>query len=653
MMVSFFSPQVATSHTLTTSELSNLLDGFQYAAFLLEEKRITAVNAIVTELTAYTRQELVGKQIEDIVAFDRPERAIKSKNSLTSPVPSVDLITRNHQRIPSYAHITTINDSWQLITLEPHDSKTKGNQLKKGGNSPNQFLDEVIQILQMGKVEDAVTRLVETGRSLLDASILAIYIGNSHKPGATRIACSGDADIFPDELFSSDLSQLVDPTIWLRGQRSILTFLQQSARVAGFNFFATYPIRDVESVMGLLVTGGYHNPNPDNLLNSLKMLSDLLAVTINKNTLINNLWKNARRSEDNLTVLRLIKNITSDGIAIVSPLLTLLELNKAAELNLGYGNHEIAGVEFSEIFIGTDRILPALQLALQGVTTPNLGEIYLHRRDGTHFPAEVSTVPIQKQSRTIGAFIVFRDKSESEQIRVRAHQLEQRALLGEVTAVFAHEVRNPINNISTGLQLMAEELEKTDPNQDVITRMLGDCTRLTELMESVLMFSRSGNYKLVPINPGELITRLVNQWSSRMNRLRIEHHINIPVDLIIEGDRRALEQVFTNLISNAIQAMENMNGGTLAIKANLENANKDRSIIQIDVSDTGPGIPKENVSRLFEPFFTTKKNGTGLGLAITKQIVTAHKGSINLSTFPGGTVFHVRLPAFQPLEKTL
>jgi len=653
MMVSFFSPQVATSHTLTTSELSNLLDGFHYAAFLLEDGHINAVNAIVTELTAYTRQELVGKPLEDIVAFKKSERAIKSKNSITNPVPRVDLITRNHQRIPSYAHMTTINDTWRLITLEPLDSKTKGNHLKKEEIPPNRFLDEIIQILQVGKVEEAVTKLVETGRSLLDASVLAIYVGNSHQPGATRIACSGDSNIFPLEIFSSDLSQLVDPTIWLRGQRSILTFLQQSARVAGFNFFATYPIRDVESVIGILVTGGYHNPNPDNLLHSLKMLSDLLAITINKNTLINNLWKNARRSEDNLTVLRLIKNVTSDGIAIVSPLLTLLELNKAAELILGYGNHEISGVEFSEIFIGTDRILPALQLALQGVTTPNLGEVYLHRRDGTQFPADISAVPIQKQNKTIGALIVFRDNSESEQIRVRAQQLEQRALLGEVTAVFAHEVRNPIHNISTGLQLMAEEFEKTDPHQEVITRMLGDCTRLTELMESVLMFSRSGNYKLIPINPGELITRLVNQWSSRMNRLRIEHYINIPVDLLIEGDRRALEQVFTNLISNAIEAMGNMNGGTLAIKANLEIATKDHAIIQIDVSDTGPGIPKENLSRLFEPFFTTKKNGTGLGLAITKQIVTAHKGSISLSSFPGGTVFHVRLPAFKPLEKTL
>jgi signal transduction histidine kinase len=299
-------------------------------------------------------------------------------------------------------------------------------------------------------------------------------------------------------------------------------------------------------------------------------------------------------------------------------------------------------------------LIPAVQLALQGITTPNLGDVHLHRRDGTDFPAEVSTVPIHHNNSTLGVFVIIRDRSESEQIRARTHQLEQRALLGEVTAVFAHEVRNPINNISTGLQLMADDIEKDDTNQELIKRMLHDCGRLTNLMESVLTFSRSGNYAVVPLMIVELLERLMKLWTPRMNRLNIEPLLQISDNqLQVRGDKRALEQVFTNLISNAIQAMQELGGGTLAVKISLDANGNGRSMVQVDVTDTGPGIPEENRPRIFEPFFTTKKNGTGLGLAITKQIVTAHKGSINLTTFPGGTVFHVNLPAITETEGLL
>jgi two-component system, NtrC family, sensor histidine kinase AtoS len=110
------------------------------------------------------------------------------------------------------------------------------------------------------------------------------------------------------------------------------------------------------------------------------------------------------------------------------------------------------------------------------------------------------------------------------------------------------------------------------------------------------------------------------------------------------GDARSLEQVFTNLISNAVEAMSK-NGGTLAIRIAASDLIANRPQVEITVSDSGPGIPEEIRERLFEPFVTTKTRGNGLGLAITKRIVTAHQGTIQVNSFPGGTVFHVYLPA--------
>jgi PAS domain S-box-containing protein len=650
-MVNFFINQASNSNLLDSSELSILLDGIGKAALLVDGDQIVAVNAKTTELTAYTRSELVKKPLEEVVTPIDESEIDTPPSILEETDPIVFVITRNNEKIKSYAEQIIINEQLILYSLESVEiAKNRDRQIKER----HLFLDTIHklnQILHIDDLDKAILKTLEIGSKLLDFNVLAIYVGNGQKPSANKVAYQGNAQVFPSEIFSSDLNQLLEPTLWKRGQRSITTFLHQGARAAGFSYLATHPIGDVRVLVGILVAGGYQEPPPENCLPSLKILSGYLTNIINRSTLIANLKRSVQENIQNISILESAKNVISDGIAIVSTNMQIEEINQSAEVILGYANREVQGLEVNEIFIGTDRLVPAVQLALQGVTTPNLGDVNLHRRDGTEFPAEISTVPIQHKNVTLGVFIILRDKSEREQIRIRTHQLEQRALLGEVTAIFAHEVRNPINNISTGLQLMAEDSGENDPNHELINRMLHDCRRLTNLMESVLTFSRSGNYIFIPIFIGDLLERLIKLWTPRMNRLNIEHHINIaPKKMRVKGDRRALEQVFTNLISNAIQAMQELGGGTMAIKVTQDSNGNGRPMIQVDVSDTGPGIPEENRNRIFEPFFTTKKNGTGLGLAITKQIITAHKGIINLTTFPGGTVFHVFLPAITETE---
>jgi signal transduction histidine kinase len=117
----------------------------------------------------------------------------------------------------------------------------------------------------------------------------------------------------------------------------------------------------------------------------------------------------------------------------------------------------------------------------------------------------------------------------------------------------------------------------------------------------------------------------------------------------VAGDARALEQVFTNLIGNAVEAMSKT-GGNLAIRMEPIFAIPNRPQVLVTVSDDGPGIPDDIRERIFEPFVTTKIQGTGLGLAITKRIVTAHHGGIQVNTFPGGTMFEVTLLAYQEEE---
>ena len=163
-------------------------------------------------------------------------------------------------------------------------------------------------------------------------------------------------------------------------------------------------------------------------------------------------------------------------------------------------------------------------------------------------------------------------------------------------------------------------------------------------MESILAFSRQVEQKYEAVDVGMLLQRLLDRWRPRLTNVNVEPFFQADPDLPkVFGDRRALEQVFVNLFTNSVEAMSET-GGTLAIKISKNVELTSQPQIDVSISDTGPGISDEMRARLFEPFATTKMKGTGLGLAITKQIVTTHKGSINVSTFPGGTVFHVYLP---------
>ena len=245
---------------------------------------------------------------------------------------------------------------------------------------------------------------------------------------------------------------------------------------------------------------------------------------------------------------------------------------------------------------------------------------------------------------------MVRDLSAHEESEVRNQQLEQRALLGEVTAIFAHEVRNPINNISTGLQLMAINLPSDDPNQEVIGRLLDDCNRLTHLMQSVLTFSRPPENKFQQVELADLIPTLLERWRPRLARLKVNHEFKCSTeDTTVVGDPRALEQVFSNLIGNAVEAMK-VTGGSLCIHIRPSHLEGGRQHIKVNVIDDGPGIPPDLIDRIFEPFVTTNRNGTGLGLSIAKRIVSAHKGTISVSSVPGGTVFQVIFPLSQKNE---
>jgi PAS domain S-box-containing protein len=323
-------------------------------------------------------------------------------------------------------------------------------------------------------------------------------------------------------------------------------------------------------------------------------------------------------------------------------------MNPRMEQMLGYTSREVAGQLAEQILIGHESLHAALLQAQKGEPIYNFGDAKFYRRDGEAFMAMLRIFPVAAEDRVEEILVFIQDLSERELIRTHTQELENRALLGELTAVFAHEVRNPINNISTGLQVMSMNLKPGDPHQESITRMQQDCERLEELIKAVLAFAKPTEYEMESLDLPLLLRRLLDHLQPRMLERHIQCNLRVEPDCpLVMGNLRALEQVFSNLINNALQAMSETGSGSLALKVQPVHVEEGVESVEVSVADIGPGIPKEFQERIFQPFYTTKPDGTGLGLSLSQRIITAHKGNIQFSSFPGGTIFTVRLPALQ------
>lgn len=522
-------------------------------------------------------------------------------------------------------------------------------------NEENDGQDEMLQglflrLLDLNRtsekleVEEGLPQMMAAISQILNVETAAIYQADPSFPTLKRICLSGVTSDLPETLPSTDLMKLVEPMMWNPGVR-VITEIHRYARMNSVDYVATAPLKLDDAAIGILAVCGKGDIPQELRISILQFLSFQILNFIQKSTLTQALEERIEQFKQMVDLQKAAVDHMSEAVILLRPDLTITEINPAAEWMLGYADREVRGQPYDNILIGTDRLIPALEDARKGNTTHNLGKVNLNRRNGQSFPALIKVIPVMQKESLRGIEILIQDISENEQSKALTQQLEHRAVLGDYTAAFAHDLRNPINNISTGIQLMAMKLAPEDPNHEVINRIQGDCTRLSHLMESFMAFSRPLELKFESIDLNLYLSRIVDRWRPKFSKVNVNPVINIEADIArIKGDPRSLDQVFTNLISNALDAMVEK-GDTLAIKAAMNRETSGRPNVEISISDNGPGIPEDVKAHIFEPYVTTRQKGTGLGLAITKQIVTAHKGSISVNSFPGGTVFTVRLPA--------
>lgn len=625
---------------LEISELESVLELLPTAALLVENDRlqILRANSRAAALTAFTRSELQAMRTPDL--FTDWQQLVETSAG--------NLVNRNGDVVEVSARRQSLGakDAWMIVMLESSAQRAQQEAEARRQTLMLMGTEVYSQALFQEDLLSAVKTVLSAGLEVSKALALGVYLIGEESNRLVRLTALGDSQALPADLPGTDLARLEQPSYWMAGRRPIAE-IQQLAYEKNWAFVATAPLSNQGAVFGLLVAAG-DQPNPSELV---QLGMQVMATTLTG--LVFSFRRLGYQKSQNQTqrrrqaVLQTIENSVQEGILVISPQLTIRRMNLAAEMALGYAGKEVQGQSVENILIGSESLAPALTAAQQGSPTYNLGNVRLYRRYGDAFLAHMSIFPAFFEGGLEAILVIFRDLSEQEQIREHTQQLEQRAFLGELTAVFAHEVRNPINNISTGLQLVSMKLPEDDPNREVLERLEQDTDRLAELMKGVLSASRSSTYDTEPIKIEQLIRHLIDRLHPRLARVNVRHTLKADPDCPpISGNRRSLEQVFNNLINNAAQAMDK-NGGTLAFRITKETSPQGKSLVMISVADTGPGIPPEVQERIFQPFFTTKREGTGLGLAIVKQIINAHQGTIRLESFPTGTVFHIQLPALE------
>jgi signal transduction histidine kinase len=231
-----------------------------------------------------------------------------------------------------------------------------------------------------------------------------------------------------------------------------------------------------------------------------------------------------------------------------------------------------------------------------------------------------------------------------EREKARLAQLahtEKMAAIGSLATGVAHEVNNPLAGILTCLEMV-----RTNPNDMGLRRRYLDLVedgikRIGRTVTSLLDFSRPRPMELAPTVVNDWLRHVAELVDYQLRRSHVAVAFDLdPADPVVIADRFQIEQVLLNLVLNAIQAMGS--GGVLTLRSRVA-----EEVIAIEVSDTGEGIPAENLKRIFDPFFTTRMvgQGTGLGLSVTDSIVAAHGGRIEVESRPGaGSTFRVLLP---------
>jgi two-component system sensor histidine kinase AtoS len=350
----------------------------------------------------------------------------------------------------------------------------------------------------------------------------------------------------------------------------------------------------------------------------------------------------------------------TNGLIAVDEQGRVTAFNPAAAAMLGYQAEQVLYQPLPNAIAGAAELVDIFQQTISSGRPDARHEITIrHQIDGAELPVSVKTAPLaigDGLGKIAGVVGVLEDLSERKALEAERRRLDRLAALGEMSAVVAHEIRNPIASIAAGVEYLSAKMDPHSPDKQGVAMIQNEIQRVNRILEDILFVARPFYLNLSTEDLAEIIDDVIQRCQPQIQAGQIEistiHAPNLPA---LNVDRQRLEQVFTNLIINATQAMQTGSQAPeecqltietgMAVAGRAGRKNKSPQQVIITITDTGPGIPPETQQRIFEPFFTTKARGTGLGLSVARRVIEEHKGTIKIDTeYPTGTRFVITLP---------
>jgi two-component system sensor histidine kinase AtoS len=356
----------------------------------------------------------------------------------------------------------------------------------------------------------------------------------------------------------------------------------------------------------------------------------------------------------------IIQNMTN-GLIAINDQGVITTFNSAAAAMLGCQSEQVLHHTLETAIPDGKELIDTFQHTLSTGRPDTRHEIIMHHQiDGVELPISIKTAPLtagDSNGKAEGVVGVLEDLSERKAMEAERRRLDRLAALGEMSAVVAHEIRNPVASIAAGVDYLSAKMEPDSSEAQGAAMIQSEIQRVNRILEDILFVARPFQLNLATENLAEIINDVIHRCQPQIQTGQVNVSTVFAADLpALNLDRQRLEQVFTNLIINATQAMQTSGQlpeeRQLTIQTNVATTargvgQKNGSTQQVIISftDTGPGIPPDAQLQIFEPFFTTKARGTGLGLSVARRVVEEHKGTVKIDTrHKKGTRFIITLP---------
>jgi PAS domain S-box-containing protein len=323
----------------------------------------------------------------------------------------------------------------------------------------------------------------------------------------------------------------------------------------------------------------------------------------------------------------------------------ILTWNKAAERTSGLRPEEVKGQYLPSLCVKENQQEMGAWLAqlAKGRFTKKSVEINLRTKEGEEVPISwTGSRMLDDEHRIVGLVAVGRDLTERKRLEAQLIQSAKLTSLGVMAGGIAHEIRNPLAISSAAAQLLMKRPDDEKLRKEAAEKIHSGIQRASYIIENLLKFARPPEERMVSVDVSEVLEETLSLLANQLRVQRVDLRRDFASDLPpVVGNESLLQQVFSNMILNACNAMPD--GGSLAITTKVGSDNQ----VEIAFADTGCGIPDDNLGKIFDPFFTTMPvgKGVGLGLSISYSIVQQHQGTIEAANQAGqGSIFTIRLP---------